>query len=95
MNAKMKMLSEQLSAEHSQVYVNNDFRIRAHVGFECGFEARDRIAQEREAKLVEALEMAVGGCDCNGEGRYDGHKRHCNQPVIQQALADYKAEGDE
>ena len=91
MNAKMKKLSEQLAAEHSQVYVNNDFRIRAHVGFECGFEARDRIAQERESDLLNIM------ADCADYLENTGSLTTATVSVfntLRQTLANYKAEDD-
>lgn len=38
MTEQLRIKRDELAKSHSEVYTDNDFRIRSHVGFECGFD---------------------------------------------------------
>lgn len=51
---------DEAAEKHSSVYIDNEIRIRAHVGFECGF---DKGAEEM-AKIKDAqIEKLVNACN--------------------------------
>lgn len=87
---KLEKLRDEEAENHSSVYINNAIRIRAHVGFQCGWDKRDAIAKEREAKLVEALEFIASPA-----GQLSITRR--SEIVASEALADHKRmmEGEE
>lgn len=80
---KLEKLRDEEAENHSSVYINNDIRIRAHVGFQCGWDKRDAIAKEREAKLVDSIEKHHKAWSENGICLSE-----CSR--LCQALSDYK-----
>lgn len=92
---KLEKLRDQEADEHSSVYINNDIKIRAHVGFQCGWDARDKLAKEHTAKLVEALfKITLENPDAT---TWVNGPVNIIQHIAKQALADYKRmmEGEE
>ncbi len=87
---KLEKLRDQEAENHSNVYINNDIKIRAHVGFQCGWDKRDAIAKEREAKLVCALETIIERHEQHGD---DARKHGVSlglYSICKAALADHK-----
>ena len=103
MNAKMK---KSLANDALKYAINeNDRRgyVPGHDGavkdaYIAGFEARDRIAQERESKLVEVLEALIYAMSVtkNGLANIGVGNAALNDAITlaEQALANYKAEGE-
>lgn len=59
----IEQIKNEGAAKHSSVYTDNDFRIRAAVGFECGFDAALKICEQRERDLVDAIEKSIAIAD--------------------------------
>ena len=51
----IEQIKHDAAAKHSSVYTDNDFRIRAAVGFECGFDAALKICEQRERDLLKQI----------------------------------------
>lgn len=45
-------LKEEGAKQHSSVYLNEDFRIRSHVGFECGWDACSKLFLEKHPVVL-------------------------------------------
>ena len=55
----MSKIRDEMAKEHSGVYTDDHTRIRAHVGFECGWDSALQNASEVLALVSELKEIAM------------------------------------